>query len=298
MKSMTGFGGHRASDDGVTVEVELKSWNHKGLDVQLKLPDSFARLDPSLRDLVSRRTGRGKVFCTVRVRGNFSGEVILNETLIAGLAAPFRRLCEKHGLPGSVNLADLMEIPGAVEIVESPAEPVEALIRSTIEAALSEWDHSRGVEGQRLQAAIRDQVSALVTAVDVIEDRNITAVVEQKARLKTRVAELIAEHGSGGEGADVNEKRLELELALLAEKCDVKEEIIRLRAHIASTHKLVEETAPSGKAVGAELGFVLQELLRETNTVGSKTQDIETIAAVIAAKTAIDRIKELSANVV
>ncbi len=299
MRSMTGFGGKKHTEGGISVEVELKSWNHKGLDVQMKLPESFARLDASLRDLASKKAGRGKVFCTVRVRGNFSGEVILNDTLITGVVAPFRRLCEKNGLPASVSLSDLMDIPGAVEIVEGETEPVEALIRSTIENALEEWDRSRLVEGERLQIAIRDQVASLESAVAIIEKRNETAPAEQKARMKTRVAELIAEHAPTATGeTGVDEKRLELELALLAEKSDVKEEIVRLHTHIRAARKLIDQAGAAARAVGAELGFILQELLRETNTVGSKTQDIETIGAVIAGKTAIDRIKELAANVV
>lgn len=289
MKSMTGYGKASLDADGVGIECEIKSWNHKGFDTILRIPENHARLELNLRDRLARHAGRGKVSCQIRIRGGATGgKVLLNEALAAELLASFRDLAARHDLPSAVSLGDLLAVPGMIEIDEPENDATERRLVETVESAIRAWDESRRAEGARLLAALRDAAAALKESVAAIEERRRPAVAEQMERLRGRVRELAAE-------IQLDEKRLELEIALLGEKADVKEEMIRIAAHFEALDRLL---GAGDAPVGAELGFLLQELLRETNTIGSKTQDTAITRAVIAAKTAIDRLKEISANAV
>lgn len=287
MKSMTGYGSARAAEAGITVEVEIKSWNHKGLDLQIRLPESLAESEPRFRQELAAVAVRGKVVVNIRARGETTRELRFNQKLLAATIAAFE---EATGARPSLTLSDVLAIPNAIETVEA-AEDMARLVFPAFSEAVAAWDKSRIVEGEKLLGVIVEQFDLLETVVVSIERRNVSAAAELKARLEARIGELLSDAAVGV----LDENRLELEVAILAEKSDVKEEIVRLRAHLAAARKLISE---SGRAIGAELGFILQECLRETNTVGSKTQDLETIRAVILGKTAVDRIKELAANVI
>ncbi len=303
IRSMTGYGRSSASGDGLSAEVEIKSWNHKGFDASIKLPDAYAHLEAPLREELSARAGRGKVIVGIRLRGEMPGrEIVFHEPLVRAVFEPYQRIAQQLGVSPVLSAGDLLSLPGAVEIMETAQGAVEERMRAAFRTAIEAWDETRVREGERMAAAIREQVEQLAAAAGVIRARQAVAPAERAARLRARVQELCEFLPTGPD-----EKRLELEIALLAEKADVQEEIIRFEAHLASLRKLIggggagaAKAAGSSKPkpVGPELGFVLQELLRETNTTGSKTPDIETVKAVITAKTAIDRIKEIAANVV
>lgn len=291
MNSMTGFGARVVEFEDTRIEAEIKSWNHKGLDVGFKLSEALSSFEPALREMVAKRATRGKLFVSLRLRGVIAGTFRFNEELLTSVVTPFKEAAARFGITPSISLGDLLAIPGAIENVEKSDEVLRKHSIEALEGALAEWERSRQVEGQTLLAALKDQVDLLNRSTVTFEARNKTAAVDAKARTKARVLELIE-----ASKASVDEKRLEMELALLAERCDVEEEIVRIRAHVESLLKLIESSR-DGRGVGAELGFVLQELLRETNTIGSKSQDIEMVKAVISGKTAIDRMKELAANV-
>lgn len=298
LTSMTGFGRASSAGAGVVIEVEIKSWNHKGFDAQIRLPDAYAHLEAPVREELAGRAGRGKILLAVRIRGEVPGrEVVFHEPLVRAVFEPYQRLAAQLGVPPVLTAGDLLELPGAVEIVETAQDAVGERIRATIREAIAAWDETRRREGERMADAMREQAGKLDKAAEVIRARAAVTPKERAARLRTRVADLVAHVPSG-----VDEKRLELEISLLAEKSDIQEEIVRFAAHLARLHKLLEsakgDSADRTQPVGAELGFLLQELLREMNTTGSKTSDLETVKAVIAAKTAIERIKELAANVV
>lgn len=298
LTSMTGFGRASSAGAGVAVEVEIKSWNHKGFDAQVRLPDAYAHLEAPLREELAGRAGRGKILLAIRIRGEVPGrEVVFHEPLVRAVFEPYQRLAAQLGVAPVLSAGDLLGLPGAVEIVETAQDAVGDRIRATVREAIAAWDETRRREGARMADAMREQAGELEKAAGVIRARAAVAPGERAARLRARVAELVEQVPSG-----VDEKRLELEIALLAEKSDVQEEIVRFAAHLATLHKLLAPAAGGDAArprpIGAELGFLLQELLRETNTTGSKTSDLETVKAVIAAKTAIDRIKEIAANVV
>lgn len=298
VRSMTGFGRSSASGEGCGVEVEIKSWNAKGFDAQIRLPDAYVHLEAPLREELAGRAARGKIIAAIRLRGDLPGrEIVFHEPLVKAVFLPYREIARQLGVEPRLSAGDLLHLPGAVEIHETAQGAIEELIRGAFRDAVAAWDASRLREGARMEEAIREQAEALSRAALAIKNRQDAAPLERAARMRARVAELVQHLSAGAH----DEKRLELEIALLAEKSDVKEELVRLEAHLASLQKLLgggKPTGPKPRPIGAELGFVLQELLRETNTTGSKTADIETVKAVIAAKTAIDRIKEIAANVV
>jgi len=192
-----------------------------------------------------------------------------------------------------LSVGDLMNVPGAIEVIEEASETVEAEILAVFEDAVRLWDVARAREGARLGDAMRPEQEAIAAAVESIEGRWGAAVAEHQARLRQRVAELVSSTGGA-----LDEKRLELEIALLAEKSDVREELVRLRSHLVTVRQLLDPQARDRGPQGPELGFLLQELLREANTVASKVQDVPIVQAVIGVKKSIDRIREMAANVV
>lgn len=289
---MTGFGRYGAEAEGLSIDIEIKSWNNKGCDVQMRLPEMLSAQEPAFRDLIARKAIRGKVSASLKVRGELVSEFRFNDALINSVISSFKEAALKAGISPTVSLSDIFAIPSAVEAVESKNDSIELLARQGLTEALLQWDQSRLVEGAKLSEAIDEQIGVLKAVIETIEERNITAVKEQQNRLRTRVLELVS-HAD----VTVDEKRLELEIAMLAEKCDVKEEIVRLKSHLEAAIKLVRKKDDPVTPIGSEISFILQELLRETNTVGSKSQDLDTVKVVILGKTAIDRLKELAANV-
>lgn len=291
MKSMTGFGRAHVETENRRVEVEIRSWNNKGFEAQIKLPAAYAHLESGLRETLSTTAQRGKVFALVTLYGKgLARDIRINEDLIAGVLEPVQKLAARLGLACNISVQDLLAVPGGLEVIEAPDGMVETDIRKTFADAIELWDATRRTEGERCKASMVEEIAALKKAAAFLDQRRPAALAEHQTRLKTRIAEIIAATGGAHD-----EKRLEMEIALLAEKSDVSEELVRLRAHIDRAEKLM---ASATKPAGAELLFVAQEMLRETNTVGSKTQDLLSIQSVIDAKRSIDRIREMAANVV
>lgn len=300
IRSMTGYGTSRSDLRSGSVSAEVKSWNHKGLDLQFRLPAAYLHLETPLRARVSPIAGRGKVTVTVVVRGNLlDHDIRINEPMIESVMAAVGRVAKSLALPISFSTQDAFAIPGAIEIEERPSTDTGAAIEDTIAAAVAAWDQSRIREGGDLHNALTGELDALDTAARDIEAAVALSADTRRDRWRAKIAELIA----GNEGK-IDQSRIELELAMMAERADVREEIVRLYAHLNAARKLIGDIAGAGSGetnamtCGAEFGFLLQELLREANTISSKSQDLGIVQAVLAAKKAIDRMKEQAANVV
>lgn len=291
-RSMTGFGEARAEGKGFVVEVEIRSVNHRFLATHLRVPPDLALREHEVEERVRRALQRGSVTVAVQLRrlaGAAPGAVVDLEQARAVLA-DLRRLAKDLKLPGKITLEHVVRAPGifvprAGSAVPDPA--LQALALQAIERALAQLEDSREREGRSLAIDLRARVAAMRAAAAGIALRAPKAVEESVARMHRRVEELL-----GGERAALRPDDVAREIALLAERTDVAEELARLETHLVEVDALLGRREP----VGRRLEFLVQECLREVNTIGSKSSDAEITKAVLDLKGEIERIREQAAN--
>lgn len=286
---MTGFG--RASGtlpDGTEASVVVRSVNHRFLDVSLKLRDEWSAAEPALRRLVAASVGRGHVDVLVRTTRPAARSAAFDPETAARYAAAWREAAGGRALPSELTARDLLALPGVVR-TDEPAEPDDAsreALVGLVEAALADLDRTRAREGEALRSAVAAIVSRLEAGVSRLEEERVGLVERIQAQLSERVRKIV-------EGIALDEARLAQEVALLAEKADVAEEIDRLRAHLAEIRRLLGTEGPSGK----RLDFLAQELHRETNTAGQKSRELPALRAVLDLKADVEALKEQVQNV-
>ncbi|MBC7104800.1 MAG: YicC family protein [Firmicutes bacterium] len=288
VRSMTGFGRGEAIVNDCHVVVELKALNHRYQEVVFRLPRALAPLEERLRRLVRERVLRGRVEGTLSVgAGGMKIQQVRVEPALAG--AYYRAIRELQallGLDGRVGLEHLISLPGVLSLEEGTdaevwwpaAERAAALAVDSLVAA-------KEAEGERLAEDIRWRIRQVERLGEEIAARAPAVVEEYRARLNRRLREWL-------EGGAIDEDRLAAEVAIFAERCDVTEETVRLRSHVAQFLATMEGQGP----VGRQLDFLLQEMLREVNTVGAKAGDLAVRRAVLLAKGELERIREQVQN--
>jgi uncharacterized protein (TIGR00255 family) len=290
LRSMTGFGSAAAEDERMKASVTVRSLNHRYLDVSVHLSRRVSAIEADVRRAVQARLQRGRVEVAVQasLRGQ-DGEVVPNRPLIAGLVRALREVKAEHALAGDVQVADVVRFPGAFESQEAggslqDAERDELL--ALLATALDGLDQMRVAEGARLR-------EALLGAVQAVEDATarIERLLEQERgprllALQAKARTLLQELG-------VEEQRLYQELARLVDRGDVAEELQRLRSHAGQARAIVEQAGPCGK----RLDFLAQELGREANTIGSKSDSAALAQEVVDLKGEIERFREQVQNV-
>jgi len=288
--SMTGFGNATAREDGFEASVQIRSLNHRYLDLSVHLPRRLAALEPELRRLLQARLHRGKVELAVAARweGLEPQEVRVSAGLVASLVERLRELRERHGLAGDVTPSDVARFPGALEPSEEPGEP--SLPRERLLAlaahAVDELDGQRQAEGRNLEVALAASLRTIEASATRLADVSASAKVARREALAERVREATA-------GLGVDEARLYAEVVRVVERADVAEEIERLRSHVGLCRAALGGT----EACGKRLDFLAQELMREANTIGSKAASAPMIHEVVALKTEIERFREQVQNV-
>ena len=281
MRSMTGFASVAEGDLSVTV----KSVNHKGLDLHFHLPAVFEGSESSLRGVVKEYCARGSV--QVRVAWNVARASGLNRELLHSWLATFREASAELGLDAVPDLNAALRLPGMFEGAGTPEEVPDLV--PLVRAALAEWNVFRDREGAVLTAELLARTRSLENIADEIEQLRGAASAAFHQRLSSRLAELLA--------LAIDPQRLALEAALLTEKSDVSEELVRLRAHAAQLAVLVQSDGEAAKRID----FLLQEMNRETNTILSKTGGLGEIGLritnlALGAKSEIDKIREQALN--
>jgi uncharacterized protein (TIGR00255 family) len=289
--SMTGSGlGRSASaEGGDQFVVEVRSVNGKGLTVKARTPHEVAGAERLIDERVRSRLHRGSVLVQVALqRAPSQAAELIDEARFGAVAAHLRRLAEAHGL-AVPTVTDVLRVPGVVTpgAPDGLGEETPAALADALDQALDALVAARAVEGAATAATCREQLTVLAEGLAVAEARAPELVAAQRERLIERVNEFLS-----GRGLSIEPDDVVRELAVFAEKTDVAEEIQRLRAHIARAHELLE----GGGEVGRRFDFLVQEMLRETNTLGSKSPDVQIAHTVVAMKTAIDRLKEQAAN--
>lgn len=284
--SMTGFARREASGPWGTLVCELRSVNHRFLECGFRLPDELRVTEPELRQIATRELKRGKVDCTMTLRPAHGAETALDIDQQA-LERVLARVRELAGiLPGNhtVNLMDVLRWPGVVREDNTGSEEVVAAARSLFAETVTDLAAARSREGVRLRELIEQRCLNLETLVAQVRARLPEVQLRVRERLNERLAELKAQ---------VDQERLEQEVALLLQRLDVDEELDRLTGHIAEIRRIVGSSEPAGR----RLDFLMQELNREANTLSSKSQDLETTRAAVEMKVAIEQMREQVQNI-
>jgi uncharacterized protein (TIGR00255 family) len=288
ISSMTGFGSADGTIGDARASVEIRTVNHRFFSPNLKLPAAFARWEGEIRELLRQKIARGHVTLTARLDRPMASESVIDEARLAQYTTALKELKKKHALGGEVDLATVLRLP---DVVTTPSEEMDSTAGEALAAIVSKAADSltemRRAEGALLAAFLLERVAAVESRLARIEARAPIRLKEQHERVKRTVSELM-----GGAGADP--QRISQEVAILADKLDVAEELDRFRSHLAA----FRETAQSKTAdpVGKRLGFILQEMVREANTIGSKANDAQIQEDVIATKEELERIREQVEN--
>lgn len=289
VRSMTGFGKAAGELNGETVAVELSSVNHRFLDANLRLPFEWSSLDPVFRELVRKYLSRGKVNISVtRKRSNgASTEFRLNHEVAQQFLDASKELSKMLGSDEAISLEALVQCPGVLSPPESDEdlETVQKVVGDVLEAALKQLDTMRQVEGHNLTQDVLHRIELIRQAVGCVQERLPELNTLYEERLRARLKELLDETGA-------NEDRVALEVALLAEKGDVTEEIVRLNAHLEHACDMLKQDEP----VGRKLNFLVQEIQREINTLGSKVRDTSVVREVLDMKSELEKIREQIQN--
>jgi uncharacterized protein (TIGR00255 family) len=288
IRSMTGFGAADGDLAGWRVSVEVKTVNHRFLNPSIKLPAALARWEGDVREAIRRRITRGHVTLSARIGSDTENVARIDEARVSAYYRQVNDLRGRLGLTGTVDLDSVLRLPGVIASDESFTPPEDGgPLLATVNAALDALDGARMAEGARLKAFIEERLTVAEQAMARIAARAPARVVAQRDRLRESVRTLT-------EGIAVNEDRIAQEIALLADRLDVSEEIERFGVHMGAVRGLL--AAPPAEGVGKRIGFLLQELLREANTTGSKANDAAMQTDVISIKEELERIREQVEN--
>jgi uncharacterized protein (TIGR00255 family) len=295
IRSMTGFARvSRATPAGELI-VSIKSVNHRGLDMHFHMPPEFDSIEPALRTALRKRVSRGHVQVQLFLKrnGDATSAGAINEALLASWLEGFRSAAARLGLESKPDLNQALRIPGMIEqgVPEAAGDSLESETLSIFTAALDDLDRFRSREGEAIEAEIRARAQSIRSLVEAMDSIRSRAMPHFQSRLRDKISELL-------NGAHLDHTRLAQEAALLAERSDISEELVRLRTHADQADALLVAPGEAGK----KLDFLLQEMNRETNTILSKTGGIGEAGLTLtdlglAAKAEIDRIREQSLNV-
>lgn len=288
MRSMTGMGIGQSHSGSTSIRVEVRSVNNRFLDLGLRVPPALAGFEGGLREKVQAVVSRGRVTVNVELeRGQDDVEVKFNEPFIHAVLESAREVAAHQGLEADLDLADLMNLDAAFTVHEAdlPEDLVEKLLDEAFSAALADYTAMREAEGAKLRDDLLRRLDAIDTHMKVVSDRAAEVPAELRRKLEQRLERM-------GAGDAVDPQRIAAEVALLADRATVSEEIERMESHIAQ----FRETAGHGGAGAKRLGFLLQEMHREVNTTGSKSTDLQITDAVVRMKEELENLREQIQN--
>ena len=290
IKSMTGYGKSEQTIDSLNVTVEIKSVNHRYFEFSARVPREYGFLEEKLKKYCNSLITRGKVECYVSVEDleEREMEVNVNETLAAGYVKALKELSERFGLKDDISALTLSRYPDVITLhkASEDEERIWNAVKTVAETAVSKFIEMRETEGSKLRGDILSRADYIIECVEFIEGRSPETVREYNEKLKQRMKELLGD-------AAVDEQRLLNEAAIYADKIAVDEETVRLRSHISQLREFMN----SSEAIGRKLDFLVQEINREANTIGSKAQDVDIAKKVIAIKAEVEKIREQVQNI-
>lgn len=288
---MTGFGTAEGPVGGTRLSVELRSVNHRFFNPNLKLPTALSKFEGDVREQLRQRIARGHVTLSARIVREQESATLVDDAKFAAAAEALKELQARHGLGGAVDVATVLRMPDVLQLTRDDAGLEAATLDQllpVVEAATTALQTMRAAEGARLAQVIGERLALIEQAVARIAQRAPERVIAQRDRLRENVEKLAG-------GIAVDPQRLAQEIAILAERLDVGEELDRFASHIAAFREAM--ASKTGDGVGKRLGFLLQEMLREANTTGSKANDATMLQDVVAIKEELERIREQVENV-
>ncbi len=287
---MTAFARVQESNDAGGVTWELRSVNHRYLEPSLKLPEDFRQLEPEIRKLLSRYLTRGKVDVALRYKldAGQQGEIALNETIVKRLREVEQQVLNIVHEGSKLSVADILGWPGVIADAERDFSSLNELALSSLETALEQLQQSRETEGRALDEMIRSRCAQISEIVAAVREHRPQTLAALREKWETALDEKLQQWRESA-----SESRLEQELVMLAQKLDVEEELDRLDTHVAEVQNVLDRD----EAVGRRLDFLMQELNREANTLGSKSQDSVTTQHAVDLKVLIEQMREQVQNI-
>jgi len=287
---MTGFGAATGRFGAQRVTVELRTVNHRFFNSNIKLPGAMARWEGDVREVLRKAIARGHVSLTARTERDAPNENVpmVDERRFADYVEVVRQLQQRHGLSNEIDVSTILRLPDVLGTDTRDESGTGEELTAIVQDALTALTRMREAEGARIETMLEERITIVEHAVDRIAARAPERLVGERERLRESVKEL-----SGG--VDVDPQRLAQEIAILADRLDVAEEVDRFRAHVGAFRGALH--APNDGQVGKRLGFLLQEMLREANTTGSKARDAIMTHDVVAVKEELERIAEQVENV-
>ncbi len=290
IKSMTGFGRGREVLNGRDITVEIRSVNHRYYEFSARIPRSLSFAEDKLRALLAGKIGRGKVEVSVYITNTTANDeqITVNKQVLSDYVTALRSVQDEFSLMDDLALSHVLRMPDALTVVKTQTdeEQLWADVSAVAQQALERFITMREAEGMKMRDDFLARLKTIEEWVGVIEERSPRLVDEYRTRLFERMKEVL-------DGKQVDEGRILLEAAIYSEKTAVDEETVRLRSHIAQFRTMLE----SGEPVGRKLDFLVQEMNRETNTIGSKVQDLEVTHIVVDQKSEIEKIREQVQNI-
>ena len=290
IKSMTGYGRAVETVNGREFTVELRSVNNRYLDCSVKLPRSVSFAEEVVKQAVKQSVSRGKVdvFITIKSENSDDTKITLNASVLEGYLAAMRQMVNEFGVRDDISVSTVSRLPEvfSVEKPEVDEDQLKADLMSVVDKALAGYDAMRTTEGQALDADLRRRGNTILELVSQVEAGNAQTVVDYRARLENKLKEVLA-------NTSIDESRILTEAAIFADKVAVDEETVRLRSHLQQMNNMLT----TGGAIGRKLDFLLQEMNRETNTIGSKCTDVRLARIVVDIKAELEKIREQTQNI-
>ena len=290
VKSMTGYGRHESVLHGRTLVIELKSVNNRYLDCNVRLPRVYICAEDGVQRRVKAAISRGKVDVYVNIENNTEEavSVTLTQPVAAGYMEALRTMADTFGLESNVSIDLLAKFPDVFKVDKVPEdlEELTADIHAVTEEALRDFDAMRSREGEKLEADLLGRLVTLENFTHQVEQRSPQTVADYRARLTAKLQEVLADR-------QLDESRVLTEAAIFADKVAVDEETVRLHSHIAQFREMLA----GGSPIGRKLDFLIQEMNRETNTIGSKCNNLEISTIVVNMKAEIEKIREQVQNI-
>lgn len=291
MKSMTGYGKGTTTGEDFSVSVDLKTVNNRFLDIHLRAGAELAALEPAIKKRIGSRLSRGRVDVTISLERTAQLAYELNRPLIAGYITALKQLQQDFDIAGELDINLLARIPGALQPARNGIdERIVTALNTALDQALDELEKMREQEGETLKNELRDRVNKIESVVPTIEAAAEGLADAYRLRLQKRIAELL---NRGGQVVELDPARLAQEVAYLADRSDVSEEMVRLRSHLTQFQEALDAPGETGKM----LDFLLQELNREANTTLSKSTDLAIKEAGLAIKAEVEKLREQVQNV-
>ena len=290
IKSMTGYGRSVQTVNGREFTVEIRSVNNRYLDCTVKLPKALTFAEDAVKQAVKQAVSRGKVdvFITMRAEGGSEAKVTLNPTMVEGYLNAMNEMAEKYGITNDVSVSVIARMPDVftIEKPEVDEEQLKGDLMAVVCAALEGYNAMRTAEGAALDADLRSRGETILGLVAQVEGGNGQTVIDYRTRLENKLREVLA-------NTSIDENRILTEAAIFADKVAVDEETVRLRSHLKQMNAMLD----AGGAMGRKLDFLLQEMNREANTIGSKCSDVKLARIVVDIKAELEKIREQTQNI-